>query len=148
MIDIITQINGLPCEIKNIIFDLLPNNQKIFLNKRYYKKFHYLIRNIIINHGTYNGVESYIRYIIRNDYYFPFERLIEENFNKWLYMKRYAYKDMIFPSYIKFLIYYCTEFGSSACLNKLITNENYIKLFGIFKKEHKNIINTSIRWIN
>ena len=133
---------------------MLPNNKKIFLNKKYYNKYHYLIRKIIINKSVSSqffssyGMESYIRYIVRNDYYFPFERLIDENFNKWLFMKRYRYKDMVFQNYIRFLIYYCNEFSASSCLNKLITNDKYIKLFGICKKEHKNIINTSIRWTN
>ncbi|MEX0595531.1 MAG: hypothetical protein WD512_03445, partial [Candidatus Paceibacterota bacterium] len=79
---------------------------------------------------------------------YPFENWINENFNKWLFMKKYRYKDMIFSNYIHFLIYYCNENGSIECVNKILTNDKYIKTFGINKKQHKNIINTSIRWIN
>jgi len=153
MAKLLEQINPLPDDIKNIIFEMLPNSEKIFLNKKYYEKYHYLIRQMIINNknflsaATY-GMEAYIRNIVRNNYYFSFDRIVKENFDRWLFMKKYRYKDIVFSNYVRFLIYYCNEFESYDCLNRLITNERYVKLFGIFKKEHKNIVYTSIKWTN
>ena len=149
--EIIEQITLLPIELNSIIFDFLPNYKKIMLNKYYYDKFHYLIRPMILKMtlcGKTSGLEHYIREIIKKNHYCPFEQLINENFNKWLFMKKYRYKNMIFSNYIKFLIYYCNENDSTDCLNKLLTNDKYIKIFGINEKQHKNIINTSIRWTN
>lgn len=149
--DVLQKIDTLPIELIKIIFDFLPDHHKICLNKNYYEKFHYLTRQLIINNflcGKSAGLESVIRDIIKKDHHYPFEKLINENFNKWVSMKKYRYKSLLFSNYIYFLIYYCNENSSIACLNKLMTNDNYIKTFGINKKQHKNIINTSIRWTN
>lgn len=70
-------IDLLPNEILDIIFEKLVPSEKIFLNKKNYYKYHYIIKNKI----QPRLYESYLRDIIRFNYVFVFKEIIKENFN-------------------------------------------------------------------
>ena len=82
-------IDDLPNEILDIIFYYLNTREKIFLNKKYYIKYNDYIDQHIINYS------SYVRDIIRLDYSFVFEYIIYRNFNKWITINTYNYKNII-----------------------------------------------------
>ena len=65
-------INLLPDEILELIFIKLNNFQKTFLNKEYYKKYHYVIKSKIEG----NLYENYLRDIIRLDSIFIFKEIM------------------------------------------------------------------------
>jgi hypothetical protein len=122
-------IQHLPDEIINIIWSKLNPCHIIFLNKENYKKFNYLIDGMVCNY------ESYIRDIIRNDYIFSFNYILNRQFKYWLHKRNYRYNDVIFPDYIHFLLNYSISNKASKC-NKLINLQ--LNLSGLKKEWRKN----------
>jgi len=107
----------LPDELWRIIFEYLPDEYKIKLNKKYYKQHHHLIRNIIINKQT----ENYIRDMIKKDCEFVLMQLIFENNDRWKRMSPYfdCKSNTEYENYIYFLIDYSINFNSKKCLKLL-----------------------------
>lgn len=132
-------IDNLPKELIFIIHDYIPSVAMIFLNKEYYKKYHYLFRNCI----QCKQLENYIRTTIRQDNEFVFNQILEENYNKWLKFKKYLYKDSIYANYIYFLKIYCVENQSNKCI--YLINKLFEEL-GLSKNQHKKNIIRNIRW--
>lgn len=110
----------LPDELWRMIFEYLPNECKIKLNKQYYKKYHYLIRNLIINKQT----ENYIRNMIKKDCSFVLSHLLSENKDRWERMSPYfdCKTETEYENYIYFLIDYSINFNSIKCLKLLKNN--------------------------
>jgi hypothetical protein len=148
-----------PYEILNKIFDLLPDINKVFLNKKYYFKYHYIIKsNININY--YN---SYIDNMIKDDNSFVMERILNENLVKWIHWKNYRNR-IVYPSYLYFIYTLILKYNSLKC--KLIfikVLEKYFEEFSNKKRKGKeknssfnvknwfknnNIKYVSIEWIN
>lgn len=121
---------NLPQELLDIIFSYIPNYNKIHLNKKYFGKYHYLLKGYIINNKT----EDYIRNMVRRDNDFIFSQLLEENYNKWIGMKNYYYSPYEFYSYISFLCFYCEENASLKCKNAI---HNFLKKNNINKNPEK-----------
>ena len=92
-----------------------------------------------------NQYENYIRAMIRRDNNFVFEYLIRENFEKWLFFKKYTYKRTLFANYIYFLLEYSIENESEKC--KQIVNK-YIINSCLSKNQHKKNTCKNIRWTN
>tara|TARA_Y100000385_G_C12780543_1_gene503319 strand:- start:94 stop:519 length:426 start_codon:yes stop_codon:yes gene_type:complete len=141
MTDIFHYFNFLPDDIiKEHIFPKLSPVILVWLTKENYIKYHYVIKDIIQK----NRLESYIRDIIRNDYSFVFNYLLDEQFNKWLNMKKYTYKCYIFENYIRFLMQFCIDNNSNKCL-MLIQNKgsNNFK-----EKWSKKVKIKDCRWSN
>lgn len=131
----------LPQEILDYIFDFVQNIDKVFVSKLFYKKYHYLIKNKIKS-ASY---EKYIRFTITKNLYFTFEHIINENYRRWIRMKRYRYKDMEFSNYIEFLKFYCNENKSIQCFNILISflntkNRKFIQAISLYSnlKSHSD----------
>ena len=82
--------------------------------------------------------------MVRRDYEYVFERILNESFNRWYYMKKYFYKNIIFDNYISFLIEYATEYNSIKSKN-LIMNKS-TSILGI--KRHKKTKVFFNRWKN
>jgi hypothetical protein len=139
--NIIESINLLPEDV--VLYEIFPNlkNELLaVLNKKYYTKFHTCLRNKIPN----DKYEGYIRRMVRHDHFFVFEQILEENFDKWRLMKKYAYKSYIFDTYLHFLIQFCIDNDSHKC-RELIN----IKASSVLNKNwHKNSRIQSIRWSN
>jgi len=112
----------LPDELWRIIFEYLPNECKIKLNKQYYKKYHYLIRNIIINRQT----ENYIRDMIKKDCDFVLMQLLLENNDRWKKMSPYfdSKTNTEYENYLHFLIHYSINLNSNKCLKIICKNKN------------------------
>ena len=55
-----SKVDTLPCELVMMIKSYLPKTSLIFLNKYYYKKYHYFVKNLI----SKNNFENYLRHII------------------------------------------------------------------------------------
>ena len=141
MTDISHYLNLLPDDIiKEYIFPKLSPEILVWLTKENYIKYHYVIKNIIPKYS----IESYIRDIIRNDYSFIFNYILDEQFIKWLTMKKYTYKSYIFENYFTFLMQFCIDNNSNKCLI-LIQNKgsNYFK-----EKWSKKVKIKNCRWSN
>jgi hypothetical protein len=134
-------IEMLPHELINVIYTYIPIKVLMFLNKKLYIKNHGLLRKHIMK----DQYENYIREMIRRDNDFVFSMLIHENFEKWLFFKKYAYKLTLFSNYIYFLLEYSIENESENC--KQIIN-NYIIKSGLSKNQHKKNTSKNIRWTN
>jgi len=126
-------------ELVNIIKSYIPYQMFVFTNRENYYLYHKFLKNKIYNY------ENYIRDIIRRDNEFVFERIIIDNFDKWINKNQYIYKDMIFKNYLYFTIYYCIENDSSNCRIKIM---NYLKERGFDKNLYKKNIVKYIRWKN
>ena len=81
-----------------------------------------------------NKIETFNRQIIRNDWYYVFQIILNENFDKWMKMRKYIYGSSIFENYLYFLLYFANEHNSTHC--KELIKEKLVK---VNKKWHKNI---------
>ena len=91
------------CIVYNCIFDFIPDENLIWINKTYYKKNGHLIKKMV----PIRDFESYIRSLVKNDNYFCLEHIVYENIDRWNKMKRYKYRYMLFYNYLHFI--YCFE---------------------------------------
>lgn len=133
-------IYNLPDELLNIIFLYLDNRIKATLNKTYYFKYN----NLLQNNFSFERYNSLVRNIIRNDDIFVFNHIINDNFNKWLSLNKYNYKNNIYENYIIFLIYYCNKYSSNKCKNLIY---NFLNKSGIKKILLKNNRTKYSKWI-
>ena len=138
--DIISNIKQLPDEIIDIIFNYLPYNKKKLMNKDLYKS----IYPKIIPLKLKISFETYIRTVITNDFDFVFDILLNNNYCRWINMKKYRYEQMIFSNYIYFIKNFSLENNSKKCLTLI---NNIIDITGLDRKQHKNKINRNIIWI-
>ena len=95
--------------------DILINNIKpilkpetlVWLDKTNYIKYHSCIEKQIKHRPTSNypsGVyESYVRDIVRMDYSFVFEQILNDNIQKWIRIRNYRFKDKIYNTYLNFV---------------------------------------------
>ena len=133
------KLQFLPEEIQRIILEYMLPRYKLYLNKKYYLQYHQFIFTQIPK----NKIELYIRTMVRQDNDFVFNLLLVENYNRWLNMKKYYYKECIYGNYINFLESYAIDNKSLKC-RKII-----IKLFeeqGLNKNQHKKNVIRYIRW--
>ena len=121
--------------LKNYIFKYIDNFYKIFLNKKNYIKYYYLIQNKI----NIKIFESYMRDIIRLDYSFVFNEIIKENLNFWMvYNKSIRYQHLIFPNYYEYINYLINKNNSGKIKNLILY---YTKANNCNKIYHERIIN-------
>jgi hypothetical protein len=136
---ILTNINKLPNEIEDIIYSYIPITKTILLSKKHYLESHKLLRQTIDK----LDIENYIRTMIRQDNDFVFEQLLIENYNKWLNMKNYYYKDCDYANYLIFLKSYAIDNESTKCLDLLL---ELFEELGLCKNQHKKKVFKYIRW--
>jgi len=135
----LANVDKLSYELIDIIYSYIPKSVTIFLIRENYIKEHYFLRSVINKRYT----EQYIRTMVRQDNDFVFNLLLVENYNRWLNMKKYYYKECIYGNYINFLESYAIDNKSLKC-RKII-----IKLFeeqGLNKNQHKKNVIRYIRW--
>jgi hypothetical protein len=137
--DIIQNINDLPPELIDIIKEYIPKHILVFTNKQNYILYHKEIKSVIPMY------ENYIRDIIRRDNIFVFEFVLRVNYKRWINIKNYDYKGIIFNNYMSFIQFYCLDNSSDKCKSFmfLFTTEN-----GLCKNQHKKNIIKHIRWKN
>lgn len=140
-VTVFANISRLPEDLVPIIYEFIPLKITIFLTKKMYLKNHKLVRKYIQR----SQYENYIRAMVRRDNDFVFGLLIQENFERWLFFKKYTYKTTLFSNYIYFLLEYCIENESDKC--KQIVNR-YIVNSGLSQNQHKKNTIKNIRWRN
>ena len=129
----------LPDDIIRVIQEYIPPHVLRFTNKVSYVAYHLQVRELLYNY------ESYIREVVKRDYSFIFNILIRENIQKWNNNKKYLYKNVIYASYIYFILNYCIEQNSLLCQIVLC---NFLKQHGLCQNQHKKNITKHIRWKN
>lgn len=136
---ILQHIFMLPDDIIRVIQEYIPLRVLQFTNKLFYAANHLNKRNIICNY------ESYVREVVKRDHSFIFFQIIRENLQKWNNIKKYIYKNIIYASYIYFILNYCIEQNSHKC--RIVLND-YLKQHGLCQNQHKKNITKHIRWKN
>jgi hypothetical protein len=136
---LLKNISYLPQEIINIIKEYIPKTTWVFLTKTHYLLYHKLIKKHITCY------ESYIRFTIKKDNNFVFERIFEENYKIWLNKYNYKYQNILFKNYFFFIIDYCVDNGSNRCKQII---DNFLKEHGLWKNLHKKNIIKYIKWKN
>lgn len=137
-----SNINSLPVELVEHIKDYIPPSTLVWLNKEYYNKYCKKIRQTILD----SRFEDYIRDTVRQDNVYVMKHIIYENIYRWIKLKRWRYKNIIYFDYIHFIYNYATEHQSFNCRD-LIDNIA-TQLFG--KKWHKKngIKYIRTKWMN
>lgn len=129
----------LPEELVNMIYEYIPQRVKIFLTKNMYLYNHHLIRNYISRYK----IEEYFRVIVRKDYDFVFRIILYENYWRWIELKQYYHKGIIFASYLYFIRTYCYDSESTKCIN--VINTFFLEQ-GLQKNLHKKKTIQYIKW--
>lgn len=116
----------LPDEIKDIILSFLPVRTRMLLSRQYYIDHHYLFKSMV----KQDMYENYIRTMIRKDCDFVFRLILQENIKRWVHIKKYVYKNLIFSNYYFFLRLFCIENESPRCRRVLVVflNESGVKI--------------------
>lgn len=135
----INKINKLPMEMKNEIFNFLPNEKLVFTNKQYYETYHPLVYNLIPKRFT----ENYIRDMVARDNSFVFYYILREKYNKWEKITDYVFKNVVYFNYLQFILSYCIMNESTNCKNVYY---DYLKEQGIAENQHKKNVVKHIRW--
>jgi hypothetical protein len=133
-------VNNLPYELIDIIYEYLPKSVTIFLTKKNYLQEHYLIIKKYINGER---IENYIRTMIRQDNDFVLRQLLVENYRRWLNMTKCYYKTCIYTNYITFLESYAIDNESIKCRKLII---DFFEELGLRKNQHKKNVIKYIRW--
>jgi len=131
-------IDKLPEILLDLIYTYIPISTTMFLTKENYFINHHHIRKFIEK----RKIEQYIRSMVRQDNDFVFKQLLEENYKRWVNMKKYYYKECIYGNYLNFLESYAIDNQSTKCRKLLL------QLFkeGLCKNQHKNNTISYIRW--
>jgi hypothetical protein len=131
-------INLLPDEIINIIWNNYVNPiTKVWVNKKYYKKYHYLILKKIKKY------DNFIRDIIRLDYTFVAQHIIDDNIISWSKPKIIKYQNIIFQNYLNYINHIINKYNSGKTKNLLKDKLKYLKCEKIWQS---NSINIENRW--
>lgn len=136
---LLENVYKLSYELVDIIYSYIPKSVTIFLTQKNYIKDHYLLRNFI----NKRYIEQYIRTMVRQDNEFVFNLLLVENYQRWLNMKKYYYKECIYGNYVNFLESYAIDNKSLKCRRLII---NLFKEQGLNKNQHKKNVIRYIRW--
>jgi hypothetical protein len=136
---LLSRISKLPDELIDIIQSYIPISTLLLLNKSNYELYHKHVKQFI----PHNLYETYIRSMVRKDCDYVFHEILVENVDKWLKIKKYHYQNTIFLNYLYFLKGYCIENQSMNCKHVI---DEYLKLSGLDKNQHKKNISRSIRW--
>jgi hypothetical protein len=100
------RIQQLPQILIDIVYEYMTP-----MSKRLVRKSNYFAKNP--NQVT----ESFIRDMIRKDCDFVMVAYLEKYSEKWIQMKKYFYKQCIYPNYLYFLHDYCLENQAFKCLS-------------------------------
>ena len=132
-------VSRLPNEVCNKIFSYVRDEEKIFVNKECYLRYHHLLKDKI-NSKNY---DNYLRDIIRTDATLVLNQLLEENYEKWLTKRKRIHKNVIYSNYIDYLIGLCMDYESTKC-RELINN--FYENKGLSKNLHKKNRSNNKRW--
>ncbi len=115
----------------------------IWFSKRKYLTYHNLLTNeefMINNCKNY----SYLRLIIRNDYYFVLSQVLRDHGLTWVRkVKRVVYETCVFSTFIEFLIYLTEKYESARSHNTIII---FLKKNKLYVNRHKKTKRRNIKW--
>ena len=134
-----------PREILEIIWDFLPEKSKAFVTKTYYEKYHKLYIYPLLK-PRFN---SYIRFVIRNNYLFLMEQNLIDHYETWIKLYNWSYKQETYTTYIHYLLTASIEYNSQSIINLL--RETIKKKSKINKKQlnqNKTITQKYNTWSN
>tara|TARA_B100001287_G_C22482459_1_gene435004 strand:- start:265 stop:675 length:411 start_codon:yes stop_codon:yes gene_type:complete len=133
-------LNNLPEDVLNNIFLFIDNNEKIFLNKYYYFKFH----KLVVKKMDSKIFECYLRDIIRADYSFVFQEILKEKLNFWLiYNKCVRFEKFLFTNYFQYIKYLINKYNSGKIKDKIMC---HVKKSNKLKEKIININNN--KWLH
>ena len=150
--DILEKINKIPEEVALYIKTFISKDVLFLTNKSDYDnnimKIRFLYHNTNINKrflyntetAYYSKLDSYINFLIKNDFDYVFEKLIYYKHNHWVTIKRYTYKGVSYSNYLTFLNQLCIARESTKCRNVIKRIEKSNPL--LRKKRHKTELGT------
>ena len=137
--ELLKKICKLPEDIIDLIKLYIPEIVTMFLTKKDYLEKHIFFKKYIVK----RNIENYIRCMVRQDNDFVFDQLLNENYKRWINMKKYYYKNCIYSNYIIFLESYAIDNESTKCRKKIV---DLFQELGLSKHQHKKNITKYIRW--
>lgn len=141
MVDLLMdQLKYLPSDIIAHIFETIPNEALIFVSKDYYEKYHHNIRGMI-HKSMY---DSYLRFVIKKDYTYILELLLDEEFNIWSIKTRTVYKNNIYPSYFALLTDLSIQYSANRC--KKMLNDRLVQSGFTINKYKKTRSINNYKW--
>ncbi len=135
-------IEDLPEVIVGVIKSYIPPTTLVWLNKENYVKYNNEIKSMI--HPS--RFEDYIRDMVRSDNIFVLRHIILENIHRWIKMKRWRYKNIIYYDYVHFIFNYAIE--NSAFKSRDLINKVATQLFGIKWHKKNGIKYIRTKWMN
>ena len=105
----------LPLEILEIIWSFLPEERKTFVSKTYYKKYH----KLYIYPNLKPRFDSYMRFVIRNNYLFLMEQNLTDHYEWWIKLYNRNYKHETYTTYIHYLLTISIEYNRQGIINLL-----------------------------
>lgn len=104
-----------PQEILEIIWGFLPEKSKAFVTKTYYEKYH----KFYIYPMLKPRYDSYMRFVIRNQYLFLMEQNLTDHYERWIKLYNWRYKQETYTTYIHYLLTISIEYNSQSIINLL-----------------------------
>ncbi len=142
-------INQIPYDILLFkIYPFLSLEDKFLTNKRDYIKYKTEILHSLKNQPIKPKKilsKAYMVNIIRNDYYFILNIILNHKFDSWYKPWKIRYKEAVLPCFIELLNYVCIEYKSTKCRNII---KERLKKKGIRKNKYKRIIIRKHKWNN
>lgn len=132
-----TYFDLLPEDVLDIIFNYINPKCKIFLNKEYYNKYHYLVKSMIKKQNYLD----YIKDIIKNNCCFVFQKILQEEFINWK-KEKIIIKNKRYKSLLHYFHNYSILTNSNNC-RKLIEKKMDLPYKYIKKTSVRNI-----KWIH
>ena len=131
------ELETVPEDLIQIIWEFLEPEIKVWINKEYYEKYHSVIQIMIPR------FDSFTRSMVRRDNDFTMQQIIQENLWRWIRIKKYFYEGRIYPNYMLFLLNYCVDNDAIKCKNILYRE---LEKYGLSKNLHKKNRIRNIRW--
>ena len=131
----INMFDRLNDDVLGLIFEQIPDENKIWLNKSCYLKHHKLVRNMIDS----EFYEAYVLDMVKQDYAFVFTQIINERFDYFHKWKNYYFNDVKYHSFLIFLREFGIKNNSPKCV-QIIDNMAYEKGFSPNWFKYRGII--------
>jgi len=134
-------IYQLPYQLIEKIWHYLPMTTKIFISRNDYIENH----NVLYDNKIIKSRDNYIRDMIRNDYDFVFNFIVKESIYDWIRIRRIFYREIIYGSYLQYLMDLTVDHNASKC-RKILMNE--MSLCGLSKNLSKKKRIKNSKWTN
>ena len=142
----LNSIESLPQELSCIIKSFLPLEIYSLTNRNDYTTYKTNLYNTTNNENNKLIVtKSYVTKMIREDYDYIFNILLDCRFENWNKPWKLHYKGVYLPCFIELLNYVCIENRSEKCRSLI---QKRMKKNGMRKNKHKRIRIVNNTWSN